>query len=140
MNATRPSYYAVIPASVRYDKTLSPNAKLLYGEITALCEQKGYCWASNAYFANLYTVSDRSVTSWLSDLVKGGHIECHGRENRIIKLARLPEEIFPPLRKKLRKGVEENCGHSITPNITSNKDFAKAQIRWKPVGFEEAPE
>lgn len=29
------SYYAIIPANVRYDKRLKPNTKLLYGEITA---------------------------------------------------------------------------------------------------------
>ena len=69
------SYYAIIPANVRYDKDLSANAKLLYGEITALCNEKGYCFASNAYFAKLYNVEDRTVRRWISCLVKKGYIK-----------------------------------------------------------------
>ena len=53
------SYYAIIPANVRYDPDLTPNAKLLYGEITALTNDKGYCWASNNYFANLVYIQQQ---------------------------------------------------------------------------------
>lgn len=68
------SYYAIIPANVRYDKDLAPNAKLLYGEITALCNEKGYCWASNQYFAELYGVSVLSIKRWVNSLVTKGYV------------------------------------------------------------------
>ena len=71
----RPAYWAVVPAVVRYDPDLPPNAKLLYGEITALLGRKGYCYAQNAYFEELFGLSERSVTRLLSALVKGGHIK-----------------------------------------------------------------
>lgn len=53
----RPGYWAVLPAKVRYDKTLRPNAKLLYAEITALADARGYCWATNGYLAELFEIA-----------------------------------------------------------------------------------
>ena len=69
------NYYAIIPANVRYDKDLSANAKLLYGEITALSNGEGYCWATNSYFANLYNVSNETISRWISQLIKKGYIK-----------------------------------------------------------------
>jgi len=69
------SYYAIIPANVRYDKELTPNAKLLYGEITALCNEKGFCWAGDSYFTELYGVSRATVQRWFKQLETKGYIE-----------------------------------------------------------------
>ena len=72
--AEQKSYYAIIPANVRYDKDLTPNAKLLYGEITALCNERGYCWSENSYFAELYGVSNTSISKWINLLVQKGYL------------------------------------------------------------------
>ena len=69
----KPNYYAIIPANVRYS-SLKPNAKLLYGEITALSNKLGYCFASNNYFAELYGVSKNTVSRWIGDLKRLGFI------------------------------------------------------------------
>lgn len=39
------NYYSVIPATVRYDKRLKFAERLLYGEITALANSNGFCYA-----------------------------------------------------------------------------------------------
>ena len=71
----KPSYYSIIPATVRYDKKLTPNAKLLYAEITSLCNMNGKCNASTKYFANLYEVSRVSVQNWLKLLEDRNYIK-----------------------------------------------------------------
>lgn len=70
-----PSYYAVLPASVRYDKSLIPNAKLLYAEITALQERTGYCFASNEFLSDLFGLKPATITSLLKNLKDNGYIE-----------------------------------------------------------------
>jgi hypothetical protein len=71
----KPNYYAIIPAEVRYSKTLTPNAKLLYAEITALCNMNGKCTASTQYFCRLYEVSRGAVQNWLKMLDDNGYID-----------------------------------------------------------------
>lgn len=74
MSEINKGFYAIIPANIRYDSEIPPNAKLLYSEITALCNVKGYCWPTNEYFAELYNVSERTISRWISKLIQKAYI------------------------------------------------------------------
>lgn len=69
-----PSFYAILTADVRYDKSIPANAKLLFAEITALANKEGYCFASNNYFAKLYEVTPQAISKWVNLLQKAGYI------------------------------------------------------------------
>lgn len=74
MDNERPGYYAIIPADVRYDDRIPANAKLLYGEISALIGAAGFCYASNQYFAKIYGMSADSITRLFKKLEDNGYI------------------------------------------------------------------
>jgi hypothetical protein len=66
----QPSYFAILPADVRYSKSINANEKLLYAEITCLCNSKGFCWATNKYFAELYNCTPQAISKWIANLEK----------------------------------------------------------------------
>jgi len=70
----RPTYYGVMPADVRYDPDISASAKILFVEITALCNMTGMCWATNKYFAKLYGVQPTRISVWVKQLEAKGFI------------------------------------------------------------------
>lgn len=123
------SYYAIIPANVRYDKELRANAKLLYGEITALCNERGYCWANNSYFANLYEVNKDTISKWISELSAKGYVKVEmvykegTRQivDRYIRINHGPidEKSDTPIDEKVK---DNNTSINTTFNNTSNKD------------------
>lgn len=69
MEENKPSYYAIIPANVRYDNNLSLRSKLLYGEITSLTRKEGYCYATNEYFSELYNISPQQIKRDIDKLI-----------------------------------------------------------------------
>lgn len=75
MDDRKPAYYAIIPADVRYDDRIPANAKLLYGEVSALIGAEGYCFASNQYFAKIYGMSCDSITRLFKKLEDHGYIK-----------------------------------------------------------------
>lgn len=135
-----PNYYAIIPATVRYSN-ITPNAKLLYGEITALSNKHGYCYASNAYFSILYGVSKTSINNWINELIDNKFISReivyaeNSKEvvNRYLRIVNHPPQDFlegssknldhPP--QEILEGSPKNFGYinntlNNTYNITSN--------------------
>lgn len=71
----QPGYYSILTASVRYDKDLNANEKILFSEITALSNKYGYCTASNNYFAELYQVAKGTVSKWITHLNQAGYLK-----------------------------------------------------------------
>ena len=130
------SYYAIIPACVRYDKSVSANAKLLYGEITALCNEKGFCWASNSYFSELYGVSIRSITKWIANLEKGGYLKTvliYKENTREVKERRIYisdpiEEKFDTPRTKVQEGIEQKFSTPPEQKFQDNNTFINTTV------------
>ena len=120
----KPNYYAIIPAKVRYS-SLKPNAKLLYGEITALSNKLGYCYASNNYFAELYGVSKNTVSRWLSDLKKLGFITIEIQRNEKKEIIKRIIGIDKKVVSSNDKIVKENntSNNNTSNNITIKEKF-----------------
>lgn len=107
----KPNFYAIIPANIRY-ADITPNAKLLYGEITALSSKEGFCFASNQYFADLYKVSKVSISKWIKELTDNKFIESEiiykqgSKEilNRYLRIVYYPikEKFNTPIKEKLK--------------------------------------
>lgn len=66
--------FAVIPASVRYDKELDTMAILIYGEITALSNVYKESFADNKYFIDTFKLTEENVINSIKKLEQRGHI------------------------------------------------------------------
>lgn len=144
-----PSYYSILTADVRYDKRLKPNEKLLFSEITALSNKRGYCNASNNYFAQLYDVTTVTASNWVNHLKDRGYIDVEMiYDGKQIKERRIfvnsnpikenfntpKEKVEDPIKNNFKGGIKEKFKENITRfnNTSKNKqleeDFEKL---WK---------
>lgn len=133
----KPNYYAIIPANVRYDKELKDKAKLLYGEIVALSDKQGYCYASNKYFAELYEVSTTTISTLIKNLVEKGYIESEiiYKEGTKEILNRYLKILKYPYLKKFKYPIKENLkdnNTSINNTSINKKENIKRKSFVKP--------
>ena len=131
-------YYAVIPATVLYNKKLKANEKLLYAIIISLTCKEGYCFASNKYLAEKLDVNPKTVSSWISDLRDKGFIKLEiirNENNQIIQRKIYINDSPYPLNngyqyqskngQAIHQKVEDN---NIRNNIKNNNKVKKKII------------
>lgn len=129
----KPNYYAVIPAEVRYSKNLTPNAKLLYAEITALCNMNGKCTASTDYFSKLYEVSRISIQKWLKIL----------EDNNYIRRVNIYKQGSKQIETRVITLVNTPCKEKLTDNINTkvynnnNITYSNNKVRFKKPTIDE---
>lgn len=123
----RPNYYSVMPANVRYDRSLTPSEKLMFSEITALANKQGYCHAKNGYFSELYSVAIQTVSRWISHLEQHGYIEVKiiykGKqivERRIFPIVDPINKNVKTPKQKYEEGINKNVKTPINKNVKDN--------------------
>lgn len=100
----KPSFYAILPADVRYAEDLTSLQKILYAEITALTNKEWYCYAGNSYFAELYKKDPTRVSKTISDMQKKWYLQI-SRENESWFVRR----IYVWELKELKKTIKTTC-------------------------------
>lgn len=116
----QPSYYSIIPASVRYDKDLKPMEIIMYGEITALANTYGYAYASNSYFAELYQVHKKTVSNWINHLKEKGYIRTVVTRNEDMSVKDRKIYIIPPYEQKDGEGYPQKDSYPIHKKTEEN--------------------
>jgi len=123
----QPNYYAIIPASVRYDNELTDKAKLLYGEITALSDKNGYCYATNAYFAKLYGVHPDTISRTVTQLVRRGHVKIKIYRNSDTK--EVEQRRLSPIGKNAVRGIGKYADKNTTRD-NNNRKGKNSKNKW----------
>lgn len=145
----KPAYWAVLPAAVRYDEELPALAKLLYAEISSLTEQRGYCYASNDYFCQLFGMAERTLQRHLKALESHGYIRISdgtgGKARRKIfaginPLAENPDKNVGVTPSKMSGPPDKNVTQNKKENKKENSPPAAPQgaasvPKWKPERF-----
>lgn len=139
----QPTYYTILPSEIRLDKRLSAFDKILYSDILALSSKKGYCYATNKYFAKVYQMSISTISQSISKLVEAGLIKRiyeYKKNSKMIERRKLyiPENytesiknLTDPLVENKKQGIgkksqENNINiNNIKSNIDHTTKFKK---------------
>ena len=71
----QPTYYSILYAGVRYSNEISDFEKVLFADILALTNAKGFCFATNNYFAKAFNKSKVHISNSINNLKKAGFID-----------------------------------------------------------------
>lgn len=82
-NPNSVSFYAILPAPVRYCEDLSSTEKLVYAELSAMVDDKGFCSPTNKQLGDIMGLQVRAIIASITNLRKQGFIQTYLAENHI---------------------------------------------------------
>lgn len=118
-----------IPAEILLNKDLSDKEKIILSMILYLSEEKGSCFASNKYIANIVNVTPERVSKIISSLKDKGYIKVKLKYKTDSKEIE-ERQITPIVEKinryseKLQEGIDNNnyTGSEKQPYLIDEKD------------------
>ncbi len=116
----------VIPTTLLGDSRLTFLERLLLMDILSLCKKKGYCWATNEYFKNLFSVSKQTISKSISSLSKYGYIVLEydkkekNNSKRVIRLSDVLKNQISRIKNNLNTSIQENFKQYNKNNIKRN--------------------
>ena len=123
---SKPSYYGILPAQVRYDTALTNLAKLLYCEISALASKDGICFAGNKYFAKNFESSERTISRAICSLEENGYVKITRHKKKgDYKVVKRQIELMSKMSVDVDKNVAYNNINIIDNKITLDKSVTK---------------
>lgn len=124
--------YMVIPTLVGIDKELPFGARVLYGLISSLSHKEGYCWATNAYFADILGVSKSSISNWISLLQKKGYITSdiiYKKGTREIEARHIKVNLVISVSNMVKTEKKEDSKLTLSENIKALSDLSQIPMR-----------
>lgn len=136
-----PAYYGILTANVRYSTQLSMSEKIMFTEITALSNAKGYCSAKNKYFADLYNKSEKTISLWIKNLKDCGFIRIEykrrGAEVIMRKIYPTPEHELQKCKSTDNKNVSRTNYKNVKENNTSINNININKLGCYAINFYE---
>lgn len=110
-------YQYRIPASVMFEKALSPQARLLYGVIAAMAQKTGYCWASSNTLSEYFGCTREAISRQINSLATKGFIrvEIRNKTNRKIFITDVTQK-------------SQGCDETITRGVTEMSGSCDGKI------------
>lgn len=125
--------YVVIPTALLMDDKVSSQAKLTFGIISNLSNQRGYCFASNSYIANLSNLHENTVSKHINELITYGYlirfdeVTSFGLQRRLALSDPIKEEVAQ--RKDLGGSTKTGRGSHIKQGGGVNENADHNNIR-----------
>jgi hypothetical protein len=115
--------YVHLPSTLVLDKSISADAKILYGILILKSKKTGYCFATNSFFASMFGVKERSIQRYLKQLSQNKYVHVvMGEDNqnrRIFICAKSAEFDALTNNETLKEGDK-----IVDNNNTSKEDIA----------------